>query len=52
MAERPDLMRWLATGVPLTLLIDLLDPAGPVSTRIYEAEPADASWVPPRDSAA
>ena len=31
-------MSWLHAGVPLTLLIDLLDPRGPDSTGIFEAE--------------
>ena len=31
-------MRLLASGVPLTLLLDLLDPAGPDSRSIMRAE--------------
>lgn len=44
----PDVMTWLRAGVPLTLVIDLLDPAGPDSTRIYAdecSEPADPWWT-------
>ena len=32
------MMRLLASGVPLTLLLDLLDPAGPDSRGIMRAE--------------
>ena len=46
MATRlPDPMTWLAAGIPLTLLIDLLDESGPDSDQVYEEEPADSSWV-------
>lgn len=31
-------MTWLAHGVPLALLADLLEPAGPRSREIYTAE--------------
>ena len=31
-------MEWLADGVPITLLCDLFDPAGPASREIYTAE--------------
>jgi len=31
-------LAWLAAGVPLTLLLDLADPVGPDSRRIYAAE--------------
>jgi hypothetical protein len=41
----PDPMRWLAAGVPLTLLIDLFGTAGPDSAAILADEPADAGWV-------
>ena len=36
----------LASGVPLTLLIDLADEAGPHSTHRYETEGGDADWLP------
>lgn len=42
----PDPIRWLAAGVPLTLLIDLLEQAGPDSRRIYREEPAELDWLP------
>jgi hypothetical protein len=35
----------LASGVPLTLLLDLADDAGPRSQDRYTAEGGDASWV-------
>ena len=31
-------MTWLAHDVPLTLIADLADPAGPASRQIYTAE--------------
>ncbi len=40
-------MRWLSSGVPLTLLIDLLEESGPASSRIYREEPEDPHWVQP-----
>jgi len=46
MQHLPRPMRWLENGVPLTLLVDLLDPNGPDSTRMLEDEPADTAWVP------
>ena len=39
--------RLLAAGVPLTLLIDLSDPAGPRSHDMYESEQADLDWLTP-----
>jgi hypothetical protein len=38
----------LAHGVPVTLLLDLLDESGPNSRRLYDEEPADTGWVPQR----
>jgi hypothetical protein len=35
----------LEAGVPLTLLIDLSDPAGPRSRDVYESEPATTEWL-------
>lgn len=35
----------LEAGIPLTLLMDLADPAGPHSHDVYVAEPADLSWL-------
>jgi hypothetical protein len=31
-------MAWLHAGIPLTLLIDMLDPRGPNSARLLSAE--------------
>lgn len=36
----------LAAGVPLTLLLDLADEAGPRSRLRYDAEGGDLSWLP------
>ena len=36
----------LAAGVPLTLLLDLADDAGPRSEVRYTAEGGDLGWVP------
>jgi len=47
----PRPMDWLTRGVPITLLIDLLDPSGPNSLRILHDEPADTTWVPRRPAA-
>ena len=46
MQRLPDPMIWLADGIPLTLVIDMLDKHGPHSEQILVAEPADVSWVP------
>jgi len=51
MERLPQPMEWLARGVPISLLIDLLDPAGPDSRRILADEPADTTWVPHRPAA-
>jgi hypothetical protein len=40
-----DMMEWLRAGVPLTLVLDLLDPSGPGSRQIYAEEPADTAWL-------
>lgn len=40
-----DAMACLKDGVPLSLVIDLLDAEGPDARRIYADEPADTSWV-------
>ena len=40
-----DVMDLLESGVPLTLLIDLLDERGPASQTLYRDEPADISWL-------
>jgi len=38
----------LAAGVPLTLLLDLAEPAGPDSRELYVAEGIPAQWLPGR----
>lgn len=38
-------MAALVAGVPLTLLLDLADPAGPDSRSIVATEVADLSWL-------
>jgi hypothetical protein len=35
----------LEAGIPLTLLIDLVDPAGPHSREVYAEEKADLEWL-------
>lgn len=42
--------RLLAAGVPLTLLLDLADDAGPRSELRYQAEGGDAAWWTGRPS--
>jgi hypothetical protein len=44
-------MIWLSQGVPLTLLIDLLSPAGPASQDIFTSEDADLNWTTVRRAA-
>jgi hypothetical protein len=39
----------LRAGVPLTLLLDLADPAGPDSVGHFDSEPADLSWLRRRE---
>lgn len=48
MQRMPDPLDLLSRGVPLTLLVDLLDEHGPNSRRLYDEEHADASWIEPR----
>jgi hypothetical protein len=38
-------MAALAAHLPLTLLVDLADPAGPDSRHILATETADLSWL-------
>ena len=45
MERLPDPMLWLREGVPMTLLIDLLDARGPHSADIYNTEDADLRWI-------
>jgi hypothetical protein len=37
----------LAAGIPMSLIIDLAEPAGPRSHDVYVAEPADLAWLTP-----
>ena len=46
MERLPDTMSWLAAGIPISLLVDLLDEDGPRSDLILLSEPADLSWLP------
>ena len=39
----------LQAHVPLSLLLDLADPAGPDSAGHFVGEPADLSWLRPVD---
>ena len=41
MERLPDPMAWLSAGIPLTLVLDLLDEVGPRSAAILADEPAD-----------
>lgn len=44
----PDVMEWLDSGLPVTLVMDLLDAAGPDSARILCEErppPAQLEWL-------
>jgi hypothetical protein len=41
-----DPLEMLAAGVPLTLLMDLARPDGPLSHRLLVDERADLDWVP------
>lgn len=36
----------LAAHVPLSLLLDLADPAGPHSSELLREEPETADWLP------
>lgn len=47
MQRMPDPLDLLSRGVPLTLLLDLLDENGPDSRRMYDEEQGDASWLRP-----
>jgi len=38
-------MTALARGIPVTLLMDLLDPAGPDSRTVLATETADLGWL-------
>lgn len=48
MQRVPDVMAWLDSGLPVTLVMDLLDAAGPNSARILREErppPAQLEWL-------
>jgi hypothetical protein len=45
MQRMPNPLELLARGVPLTLLLDLLDERGPNSQLRYDEERGDASWL-------
>jgi hypothetical protein len=47
----PDPIAWLAAGIPLSLVVDLMGDNGPQSEQILLDEPADLSWVPQPDAA-
>ena len=47
MERLPDPMAWLSAGIPLTLVLDLLDDLGPHSATILADEPADMRWLDP-----
>ena len=40
-----DPMACLKDGIPLSLVIDLLEADGPDTTWIYAQEPADTTWT-------
>ncbi len=40
-----DPMACLKEGIPLSLVIDLLEVDGPDTPRIYAQEPADTTWT-------
>lgn len=42
----PDVMDLLANGVPISLLVDLLDETGPDSHRFFVEEQPDVEWLP------
>ncbi|GAC1327016.1 MAG: hypothetical protein NVSMB13_12920 [Mycobacteriales bacterium] len=45
-------MRLLAAGVPVSLLVDLLSSTPPFSQEIYWREVGDDSWIPALPAAA
>jgi hypothetical protein len=45
MSRLPEPIEWLAAGIPLTLLIDVLAPTAPDSAEIFAAEAGDAWWL-------
>jgi hypothetical protein len=51
MSQLPDPLEWLAAGVPLTLLLDVLG-STPPSAELYRDEPGDAAWLRPAPRAA
>ena len=45
MSRLPDTFEWLSAGIPITLIVDMVDPEGPDSARIIREEPADTGWI-------
>ena len=45
LAPEERVMTALARGIPLTLLVDLADPAGPDSRHVLSTEVADLDWL-------
>lgn len=45
MSLLPDTYEWLSAGIPITLIIDMVEPNGPDSTRIMLEEPGDTGWI-------
>jgi hypothetical protein len=41
----PDTFEWLSAGIPITLIVDMVEPEGPDSARIIREEPADTGWI-------
>ena len=52
MDRLPDPLEWLAAGVPLSLLMDLVSTSVPDSAEILETEAGDARWLRPVTHAA
>jgi hypothetical protein len=51
MQRLPDPIAWLAAGIPLSLVVDLMGDSAPQSAQIMLDEPADLSWVPQPNAA-
>ena len=44
MGEQEPMMQMLQNGVPVTLLVDIVEP--PDAEQVYEAEGGEADWLP------
>jgi len=44
MGEQEPMMQMLQDGVPVTLLVDIVEP--PDAETVYEVEGGDADWLP------